>query len=42
VKEDCQGKIPTIDEWLSELPPKNWMVGKGLKKYVESIGMEAD
>jgi hypothetical protein len=42
VKEDCQGKIPTIDEWLADLPPKDWMVGRGLKKYVESIGMEAD
>lgn len=42
VKEDCGGKIPTIDEWLAELPPKDWMVGRGLRKYVESIGMEAD
>lgn len=42
VKEDCQGKIPTIDDWLSDLPPKDWMVGRGLTKYVHSIGMETD
>jgi hypothetical protein len=42
VKEDCQGRIPTIDDWLKDLPPKDWMVGKGIKKYVESIGMETD
>jgi hypothetical protein len=42
VREDCQGRIPTIDDWLQELPAKDWMVGRGLKKYVESIGMEAD
>ena len=42
VKEDCQGRIPTIDDWLSELPPKDWMVGRGLKKYIDSINMEAD
>jgi hypothetical protein len=42
VKEDCQGKIPTIDDWLKDLPPQDWMVGKGLRKYVESINMEAD
>jgi len=42
VKEDCQGKIPTIDEWLKDLPPKDWMVGKGQRRYVESINMETD
>jgi len=42
VKEDCQGKIPTIDDWLKNLPPQDWMVGKGLRKHVENIGMEAD
>lgn len=42
VKEDCQGKIPTIDDWLHDLPVKDWRVGKGLTKYVKSIGMEAD
>jgi hypothetical protein len=42
VREDCQGRIPTIDDWLKDLPAKPWMTGKGLKQYVESIGMEAD
>ena len=42
VKEDCRGKIPTIDDWLSDLPPKNWMIGKGMTKYVTSLGMDID
>jgi hypothetical protein len=42
VREDCQGRIPSIDDWLKDLPPKDWMVGKGLSKYVTSIGMEVD
>ena len=43
VKEDCSGKIPTIDDWLSELAPsKAWMVGRGMTEYVEKIGMEMD
>ena len=42
IKEDCQGKIPTIDDWLKELPPKDWMVGRGQRKYVESIEMVVD
>jgi hypothetical protein len=42
VKEDCQGRIPTIDQWLGDLPPQDWMVGKGLRKHIMSIGMEAD
>jgi hypothetical protein len=40
VKEDCLGKIPSIDDWLKDLPPKNWMLGIGQKKFLESIGME--
>lgn len=42
VKEDCKGIIPTIDDWLKDLPAKDWMVGKGMKKYVESLNMEVD
>ncbi|MFA7407705.1 MAG: hypothetical protein WCY93_07825 [Anaerolineaceae bacterium] len=42
VKEDCRGMIPTIDDWLKDLPPKDWMLGRGMKTYVESIGMEVD
>lgn len=42
VKEDCQGKIPSIDDWLSELPAKDWMVGRGLTKYINSINMSID
>lgn len=42
VKEDCGGKIPTIDDWLKDLEPKPWMLGRGQTKYVKSIGMEVD
>jgi len=42
VAEDCGGRIPTLDDWLSDLPAKDWMMGKGQRKYVESLGMEAD
>ena len=40
VKEDCLGKIPSIDDWLKDLPIKPWMTGKGMTKYLESIDME--
>ena len=33
VAEDFGGKIPTIQEWLSELPLKPWMEGKGQKAF---------
>jgi len=42
VKEDCCGKIPTIDEWLGELQPKAWMLGRGQRAWVEHNGLEAD
>lgn len=42
VKEDCAGKIPTIQDWLKNLEPEPWMLGRGQKKYVESLGLEAD
>jgi hypothetical protein len=42
VAEDCGGRIPTIDDWLKHLPPETWMTGKGQRKFLETIGMEAD
>lgn len=42
VKEDCAGKIPTLQDWLGKLEPEPWMLGRGMKKYVESINMEMD
>ena len=42
VKEDCAGQIPTIDDWMKELPVKPWMLGKGQRAYVESLNLEAD
>jgi hypothetical protein len=42
VKEDCAGKIPTIDDWLKDLEAKPWMLGKGQRAYLESLNMEAD
>ena len=42
VKEDCCGKIPTIDDWLKDLPQKAWMVGKGQAAWVKHQEMETD
>ena len=43
VMEDCQGKIPTIDDWLSTLKPTaSWMVGKGIVKHNRDLGLETD
>ena len=33
VAEDFGGKIPTIQEWLDELPLKPWMSGKGQQGF---------
>jgi hypothetical protein len=42
VKEDCGGKIPTIQEWLESIEPKPWMLGKGQKAFAKYMGMDAD
>lgn len=42
VQEDCGGRIPTLDDWLRDLPPKDWMLGKGQSVWVKSVGMETD
>jgi hypothetical protein len=42
VMEDCCGRIPTIDDWLKDLEPKAWMVGKGQAAWAKQQGLEAD
>jgi hypothetical protein len=42
VKEDCGGKIPTIEDWMKSLTPEPWMLGKGQKAFAKHMGLEAD
>lgn len=35
VAEDTGGKIPTIEEWLKDLPLKPWMNGRGQTAFVD-------
>ncbi len=42
VKEDCAGRIPTIQDWLGKLEPEPWMLGRGQRAWVESYNLEAD
>jgi hypothetical protein len=42
VKEDCAGRIPTIQDWLCKLEPEAWMLGRGQRAWVESQQLEAD
>lgn len=42
VKEDCGGKIPTIEDWMEDVKPKSWMLGMGQKAFARKMGLEAD
>lgn len=42
VKEDCAGRIPTIEDWMKSLTPEPWMLGKGQRAYAKQHGLEAD
>jgi hypothetical protein len=42
IKEDCAGRIPSLDDWLKDLQPKPWMLGKGQRTWLESQQLEAD
>ncbi|PCJ96642.1 MAG: hypothetical protein COA52_01165 [Hyphomicrobiales bacterium] len=42
VKEDFGGKIPTIAEWLDDMPEKSWMKGYGQKRFAEKEEMYHD
>lgn len=35
VMEDFGGVIPTIEQWLKDLPMKSWMTGKGQKRFAQ-------
>lgn len=41
VAEDC-GFIPTIENWLKNLPNEDWMRGKGMKKRLKELGIDYD
>lgn len=41
VVEDC-GFIPTLENWLDEMPVKDWMRGHGMKNRLDKIGMDYD
>jgi hypothetical protein len=42
VAEDFGGKIPTIQEWLSDLPVQPWMRGHGQKVHAMKLNLEVD
>jgi len=42
VKEDCGGKIPTIQDWMKNLEPEPWMLGKGQKAFAKLNNLDAD
>ncbi len=42
VKEDCGGKIPTIQDWLGKLSPEPWMLGMGQRAFAKREGVDAD
>ena len=42
VKEDCAGKIPTIEDWTKSIVAEHWMVGARQKAYAKKHGLEAD
>lgn len=42
VKEDCGGKIPTIQDWMKSLEPEPWMLGVGQKAFAKKMGLDAD
>jgi hypothetical protein len=42
VKEDCGGRIPTIQDWLRDLKPEPWMLGVGQREFARRMGVDAD
>jgi hypothetical protein len=42
VKEDCAGKIPTIEDWVKTINPEPWMLGQGQRAYAQSMNLESD
>jgi hypothetical protein len=41
IMEDC-GFIPTIEQWLKDLPAQDWMRGAGMKRRIEVLEIDAD
>ena len=42
VREDCAGKIPTVEDWMKSLIPEPWMIGRGQRAYAKKYNLEAD
>jgi len=42
VREDCAGKIPTVEDWVKSIEPEPWMIGVGQKAYAKKHDLEAD
>lgn len=42
VREDCAGRIPTVEDWMKSLTPEPWMIGRGQRAYAKSHNLEAD
>lgn len=42
VREDCAGKIPTVEDWMKSLTPEPWMLGRGQRAYAAANNLEAD
>ena len=42
VKEDCGGKIPTLEDWLKSIEAEPWMLGRGQKAFAKLNGLDAD
>lgn len=42
VKEDCGGKIPTVEDWMKSIEPEPWMMGVGQKAFAKKMGLDAD
>jgi hypothetical protein len=42
VQEDTGGRIPTIQDWLKNLEPEPWMLGRGQRSFTQLHNLEAD
>jgi hypothetical protein len=42
VQEDFGGKIPTIEQWLKNLPLEQWMSGQGQRAFTEKLNLYND
>jgi hypothetical protein len=42
VKEDCGGRIPTVEDWMKSLKAEPWMLGRGQRAFAKLHNLEAD